>query len=102
MKSGPIEPVGLEVLLIGLQKAVASKYQRISKDDPILIERHRASISCVYKKTQEFQQLRESEGDIAILSSELNLIGSDISQLIGIITVDEVLSSIFSNFCIGK
>ena len=36
------------------------------------------------------------------LSSELNIIGDCISELIGIVSPDDVLHNIFNNFCIGK
>ncbi len=100
--SGSIGPVGVGQLLTSLKLRISKKYSDLSANDPILIDRHRASISSVYDKTLEFRELMSFESDIAILSSELNLIGGEISQLIGIITVDDVLSSIFSNFCIGK
>jgi tRNA modification GTPase len=40
--------------------------------------------------------------DIAILSNNINGLGLKLSELIGQITPDDVLNSIFSNFCIGK
>jgi tRNA modification GTPase len=46
--------------------------------------------------------LSKNEPDIAILSSELNTLVHCISELVGIVSPDQVLSSIFSNFCIGK
>ena len=40
--------------------------------------------------------------DLGIITNELENIESSLEELIGIINKDEVLDSIFSNFCIGK
>ena len=40
--------------------------------------------------------------EITATSSELNILGHCISELIGIIRPEEVLNNIFDNFCIGK
>ena len=40
--------------------------------------------------------------DVAVMASEINLIGEDISEIIGVVNPDTVLKDIFMNFCIGK
>ena len=102
LNSGPMGPLKTSGLIDNLKSNVVAKYREISGHDPILVARHRASIESIFIQTQQLQDLMLVEEDVAILSSELNLIGTEISQLIGIITIDDVLSSIFSNFCIGK
>lgn len=99
---GPIEPLSLQKLSKEVATAVHKKFNKISSADPILIDRHRRTIGDIYSKSLEFSNILKDEHDIAIVSSELNLIGSSISSLIGIITVNDILASIFSNFCIGK
>lgn len=81
---------------------VSEKYLDITNKNPILIDRHRSAIKKIYNIFNEFESIISDVDDIAIISSELNIIGHEISELIGIISVDEVLSSIFNNFCIGK
>src|SRR5690606_6918022 len=69
---------------------------------PILLDRHKHLITRIHKVLTEYQQVASSETDVAILSQELNTLGHCISELIGIISPDQILNSIFSNFCIGK
>jgi tRNA modification GTPase len=100
---GPIGP-GIESGPIGpkIKEEIIKKFKSLSKDNPILIERHRHVIGEIYDKTLKFQELTAQEGDIGILSSELNLLGLKVSDLIGIVSPEDVLTRIFSNFCIGK
>lgn len=100
---GPIGP-GLESGPIGpkIRDEIIKKFKSLCKDNPILIERHRHVIGEIYSKMLKFQELTTSESDIGILSSELNLLGLKVSDLIGIVSPEDVLTRIFSNFCIGK
>jgi len=49
-----------------------------------------------------YKSLIESTEDMAILDSELQIIGESISELIGVVNPESVLQHIFKNFCIGK
>ena len=106
IKNGPIGP--LEISPIGPQKItpieelIVNKYLKLLKNDEILIPRQRWIIQESWSKLQEFQQLIEQELDMAIISSELNLIGHLVEELIGVTSVDDSLESVFSKFCIGK
>lgn len=81
---------------------VNKKYLSAVKDKPILLERHKHLILQASKILTQYQELTAFETDVAILSHELNLVGHCLSELLGIISPDQVLNSIFSNFCIGK
>lgn len=78
------------------------KYSEISMDSPNLIPRQREKIKNIFKGTHEFNMLASTEVDPAVLSSELNIIGLDVEELVGVVSPDDVLNYIFSNFCIGK
>lgn len=103
--SGPIEPV--EPMSYGpieplLKSLIIKKFQILSANNPILLERHRASINKIYLNASRFFNDFKDIDDAAILSSEVNILGHDLAELVGILSPDDVLNSIFSNFCIGK
>ncbi|MBL6988979.1 MAG: 50S ribosome-binding GTPase [Bacteriovoracaceae bacterium] len=98
--NGPIGPkqVKEEVLLSFIEK----KYSQICEQNPILIGRQRQAIKQIYFQTKKLKDVLHTENDVAIISSELNILQSKIEELIGIVSADDVLNSIFDNFCIGK
>jgi tRNA modification GTPase len=112
-KSGPIEPLSEKSgPIVPLQKTapiepvirdlVTQKYNKLTSNNPILLERHRSCINKIYSKTLDLSCNINDLDDVAILSSEVNILGNHLAELIGIVSPDDVLNSIFSNFCIGK
>ncbi|MCK5072063.1 MAG: hypothetical protein KAQ98_01465, partial [Bacteriovoracaceae bacterium] len=99
-KSGPIEPDHNSIGYI--PRSVNKKYVESVSGDPIVIERQKNIIQQIHHNILNFKEKMVYINDVAVLSSELRIIEQEISQLIGIIPVDEVMSSIFENFCIGK
>jgi tRNA modification GTPase len=95
-ESGPIEP------LLSLEELILQKYQSLTVSNPIPIQRHRDLILKIYIKFQELRDLLEIEADIAIISHEINSLGVELDELLGIVNSQEVLDHIFANFCIGK
>lgn len=91
---GPIEPL--------VKKILGDKFRRETAKSPILLARHRACVNSLYLKVHELSNKIEKIDDIAILSSEVNIFSNYLSELVGIISPDAVLNSIFANFCIGK
>ncbi len=87
---------------IELRAAVNKKYLGIVEKQPLLLDRHKLLILQAQQVLVTYSSLAISEQDVAILSSELNTLGHCISEVIGIVSPEQVLNSIFTNFCIGK
>ncbi len=85
-----------------LVSKVNKKYLLEISSKPILLDRHKHLILQASQVLLNYQVLSKHESDVAILSQELNAMGHCISELIGIVSPDQILNSIFSNFCIGK
>lgn len=103
---GPMGAVNLKEAHTGLEKnilvQVNKKYLSETSSKPILLDRHKYIILQTSQVLMSYQLLAASESDVAILSQELNTLGYCISELIGIVSPEQILNSIFSNFCIGK
>jgi tRNA modification GTPase len=82
--------------------SVNNKYLSLTKNKPILLDRHKLLILEVDTQLKKYVKLSTYEMDVAILSHELNILASCLSELLGIVSPDQILNSIFSNFCIGK
>ena len=89
----------LEKELFGL---INNKYLQLTLSKPILLDRHKLLISQIEKQLIVYVNLATYETDVAILSHELNTLATCLSELLGIVSPDQILNSIFSNFCIGK
>lgn len=105
-KLGPMGAIDLqnpsENFRNSLNELITKKYLELVSGKPILFDRHRALILQIDQMLDNYVNSASYEHDVAILSHELNTLGHCLSELIGIISPDQVLNSIFSNFCIGK
>jgi tRNA modification GTPase len=98
-ESGPIGPEMFEKRFLDL---IYDKFQEQIANDPILIHRHIALINRIYNDFNGLYESVSEEQDVAVLAHALFEINTSLSELIGIITPDDLLTSIFDNFCIGK
>lgn len=85
-----------------LENVISGTYKAMTAENPIPIDRHRHEISGIYRTYNELLNTYKGTQDAAILSSLSNRLGSSLDQLVGIVSPQEVLDHIFTNFCIGK
>ncbi|MCY4523369.1 MAG: GTP-binding protein [Halobacteriovoraceae bacterium] len=103
VESGPIGPKAQfvsdteEILHMALEK-----FQSLQAKEPLLIDRHCKLINLINYNFNNLWELWKKSGDMAVISSELDILGEQVSQLVGIVSVEDVLEHVFSNFCIGK
>lgn len=103
---GPMGALNLTTEISYLEKQlfaiINKKYLDLTQDKPILLDRHKYLILQVSSHLDRYVKLSTYETDVAILSHELNILATCLSELLGIVSPDQILNSIFTNFCIGK
>lgn len=103
--SGSIGAISLKSSGLSLQNlndSINKKYLEAVSEQPLLLDRHKYLILHIFDLVNKYSLNTQGMEDVAIISSELNTLGHCISELVGIVSPDQVLNSIFSNFCIGK
>ena len=81
---------------------IQRKYLKLTENETLFIERQRICINKTYNKYLKFKEILKDNNDIAISLSEMAVLENEITQLIGVISTDDLLDDIFKNFCIGK
>lgn len=85
--------------LISLIKKKAEKKFGHDRDTPVITrQRHRSHMQKALEHLQRFN----IDNPIELISEDLRLAAFELGAVIGIINVEEILSSVFSNFCVGK
>ncbi len=111
---GPIEPfefndkgrelngsIGPDIRDFMLE-SIHGKFTMLASKNPFLVKRQRLLIEKIHRNLLNLEQKLYSLKDVGILSSEIRIVENTISELVGMISPNEVIDSVFSNFCIGK
>ncbi len=93
-----LKGTGTERLISVIKEKVEEKFG-YDKDTPVITrQRHR---NCMKKAIEHLQRF-SIDNPIELMSEDLRLAASELGMITGIINVEEILSNIFNNFCVGK
>lgn len=93
-----LKGIGTSKLISLIKKKAEEKFGR-DRDTPVITrQRHRSHMQKALEHLQRFN----IDNPIELISEDLRLAAFELGAVIGIINVEEILSSVFSNFCVGK
>ncbi|KPJ84622.1 MAG: hypothetical protein AMS18_16590 [Gemmatimonas sp. SG8_17] len=75
---------------------------RSETDHLVTRERHRLALERALCEIRAFQRARLEECDTVVAATHLRAAVSELDEIIGVVTNDEVLERVFASFCIGK
>lgn len=85
---------------------IAQAFGRIgsaSAEEPIITrERHARALAAAISELDHFLAGVESGLPLDIAAVHLRMAAASIEEIIGVVTPDDVLGAVFSNFCVGK
>ncbi|QKX01522.1 tRNA uridine-5-carboxymethylaminomethyl(34) synthesis GTPase MnmE [Wolbachia endosymbiont of Cruorifilaria tuberocauda] len=89
---------GTERLISVIKEKVEKKFG-YDRDMPVITrQRHR---NCMQRAMEHLQRF-SIDNPIEMISEDLRLAASELSEITGTINTEEILSNIFNNFCVGK
>jgi tRNA modification GTPase len=93
---------GIDLLMAGMTEASLGNSSYSEKDAIVSNIRHynclkRASVNLIKAKETTASKLTGE-----FIAADLRAAESDLGEIIGLVTPDDILNNIFSNFCIGK
>ena len=90
----------IDVLVKKIKEKLSTKY--ISNDNTLITrERHRVKLNECLRELNKFLK-KDQNKDIELAAEDLRMASRHLGSLIGRIDVEEILGSIFKDFCIGK
>ena len=90
----------LDELINRIKDKLKNKF--ISSNETLITrERHRQSLEACVQNLKNFEE-KNSQEDFDKAAEDLRLATRDLGMIVGKVDVEEILGSIFSDFCIGK
>ena len=93
---------GVDLLMAGMVKVSLGRSSYSEKDAIISNIRH---YDCLKRANENLIKAKETAANKLtgeFISADLRAAESDLGEIIGLVTPDDILNNIFSNFCIGK
>ena len=104
-KYNPIEisitkEINIDLLIEEIKNKIKKKF--ISTEDILITrERHRENLEACFLHLQNFDK-QNNLGDFDKAAEDLRLATRQLGMIVGKVDVEEILGSIFNDFCIGK
>ncbi|KIY71835.1 tRNA modification GTPase TrmE [Cylindrobasidium torrendii FP15055 ss-10] len=93
---------GTSDFLAGFASVLQEKFDLNTREAPLITHaRHRTHLRSALESLEAFLE-NEEEEDVVLGAEELRYAAKAIGRVTGIIDVEELLDTIFSDFCIGK
>ncbi len=90
----------IDILIKKLKEKLSKKF---TSNNSVLItrERHRVKLNDCLKEIDKFMK-KDQNKDIELAAEDLRMATRHLGSIVGKVDVEEILGSIFNNFCIGK
>jgi tRNA modification GTPase len=90
----------IDILIKKIKEKLSKKF---TSNNSVLItrERHRVKLNDCLKEIDKFLE-KDSNKDIELAAEDLRMATRHLGSIVGRVDVEEILSSIFKDFCIGK
>ncbi|MGL9726134.1 MAG: tRNA uridine-5-carboxymethylaminomethyl(34) synthesis GTPase MnmE [Wolbachia sp.] len=93
-----LKEIGTEKLISVIREKVEEKFGH-DRDTPVITrQRHRIHMQKALEHLRNFN----IDNPIELMSEDLRLAAFELGAVVGIINVEDILDSVFSNFCVGK
>ncbi len=94
---------GLEELKAAIAAALDLRYGQIDYESPVITQtRHRAALARAAEELALFVQLIESNMTPTIAAVHLRAAMAALEEIVGAVSIDDLLEQVFSRFCVGK
>jgi tRNA modification GTPase len=94
---------GLEDLKMSIERQLTARYGAIDYESPIVTQaRHRAMLSQAVDELSQFTIAIERNTTPTIATVHLRSAAGALEEIIGAVSVDDLLDEVFRRFCVGK
>jgi tRNA modification GTPase len=94
---------GLPELVQAIERALDEHYGALDPELPVLTRaRHQAAIESADQELEAFSVARRENVPMTIAAVHIRSAAESLESLIGTVDVEDVLSRVFSTFCVGK
>ncbi|MGH7709662.1 MAG: hypothetical protein ACREOG_00165, partial [Gemmatimonadaceae bacterium] len=94
---------GLDELRGAVARALDARYGEIDYENPIITQtRHKAMLSQAAEELSQFVASMHSATTPTIAAAHLRAAVVALEEIIGAVSVDDLLDEVFSRFCVGK